>query len=164
MKRYPLFFFLLLTACLTGGAATTQARSMADIPSVPAAGLKSYMPDEAYQKLISAPVKAYILVRGQVVGSNVSGAHVVRSEARGVYDKVAVYMANNMHVYTDIVGTRVPPTVLIHVLIYGLPDNSEDAFAFAQNDTLGANLIYSRSIMMRHLGLANQQPAAKQRK
>ncbi|MFL5238760.1 MAG: hypothetical protein ACJ8EL_14365 [Rhizomicrobium sp.] len=137
---------------------------MADIPGVPVAGLKSYMPGEAYQKLISAPVKAYVLVRGQVIGSNVSGARVVHSESGAVYDKIAVQMANTMRVYTDTIGSRVPPTVLIHVLIYGLPDNSEDAFAFAQNDKLDANLIYSRSIMMRHLGLANQQPAAKKRK
>ena len=59
-------------------------------------------------------------------------------------------------------GSRIPATVLIHVFIYGLPDKSEDALAVAQNDAVGAaNLIYSRSLMMRHLGLANQQPARK---
>lgn len=143
---------------------TSHARSMLDIPGVPAAGLKVYMPDEAYQKLTHAPVKGYVLVRGQVVGASVSGARVVHSEGHGVYDKVAVQMANTMQVYADVVGTRVPPTVLIHVLIYGLPDGSEDAFAVAQNDTLGANLIYSRSIMLRHLGLANGHTPAKPKK
>ena len=58
--------------------------------------------------------------------------------------------------------SRIPATVLIHVFIYGLPDKSEDALTVAQNDAVGAaNLIYSRSLMMRHLGLANQQPARK---
>lgn len=122
------------------------------------------MPAEAYQKLVNAPIKAYILVRGQVSGNTISGARVVKSEAHGVYDKVSVIMANHMHVYADIVGTRIPPTVLVHIFIYGLPDNSEDAFAFAQNDTLGANLVYSRSIMLQHLGLAGQHPATKKKK
>ena len=129
---------------------------MLDIPGVPVAGLKVYMPEEAYKKLINAPVKAYILVQGQVANNRVYGARVTHSETNRVFDKIAVQMANSMEVYSDMVGTRVPGTVLIHVLIYGLPDGSEDALAVAQNDTMRTNLIYSRSIMIRHLGLANQ--------
>ncbi len=72
-------------------------------------------------------------------------------------------MATSMQVYSDISSSRLHSSVLIHVLIYGLPDNSEDALAIAQNDAVGsANLVYSRSLMMRHLGLANgKQPAKK---
>jgi hypothetical protein len=165
MKAPRSFPFLLASLGLWLAVSTATARSMLDIPNVPLSGLQVYMPNEAYQKLVSAPIKAYILVRGQVTSSSISGARVVHSEAGGVYDKVAVIMANHMRVYTDIVGSRIPPTVLIHVFIYGLPDNSEDAFAFAQNDTLGASLVYSRSIMLRHLGLANQKaPASKPKK
>ena len=141
---------------------TSNARSMLDIPGIPVAGLRTYLPNEAYARLINAPVKAYILVRGQVVNNHVSGARIAHSEVNGVYDKISLQMANHMEVYSDIAGSRIPSSVLIHVLIYGLPDKSEDALAVAQNDAVGAaNLIYSRSIMMRHLGLANQQPAKK---
>lgn len=136
---------------------------MLDIPGVPVAALRSYLPNEAYSRLVNAPVKAYILVRGQVANNKVSGARVVHTEANGVYDKVAVQMANTMTVYSDIIGSRIPSTVLIHVFIYGLPDKSEDALSIAQNDAVGAaNLVYSRSLMMRHLGLANgKQPPKK---
>jgi hypothetical protein len=49
---------------------------------------------------------------GQVLNNKVSGARVAHSEANGVYDKIAVQMANNMTVFSDVVGTRVPGTVL----------------------------------------------------
>ena len=144
---------------------TSSARSMLDIPGMPVAGLRTYLPNEAYARLINAPVKAYILVRGQVANNHVSGARIAHSEANGVYDKISLQMVNQMEVYSDIAGSRIPSSVLIHVLIYGLPDKSEDALAVAQNDAVGpANLIYSRSIMMRHLGLANQQAPARKKK
>jgi hypothetical protein len=138
---------------------------MLDIPGVPAAGLRSVLPAEAYSRLVNEPIKAWILVRGQVLNNKVAGARIAHSEANGVYDKVALQMAEHMTVYSDIVGSRVPATVLIHVLIYGLPDKGEDALAIAQNDAVGAaNLVYSRSLMMRHLGLANQPAPASNKK
>jgi hypothetical protein len=161
----PLFIrplSLAVIAIVLSATANAPARSMVDIPGVPVSALQVYMPREAWQRLANAPVKAYILVRGQVLNNKVFGARVAHSEARGVYDKVAVQMANTMSVYSDTIGSRIPATVLIHVLIYGLPDNSEDALAIAQNDAVGgANLVYSRSLMMRHLGLANQAPKKK---
>ena len=141
-----------------------SARSMLDIPGLPASALQVYMPHEAYMKLVNAPVKAYILVRGQVANNKVSGARVAHTEANGVYDKIAMQMATSMEVYSDISSSRLHTNVLVHILIYGLPDNSEDALAIAQNDAVGsANLVYSRSLMMRHLGLANGQKPAKKK-
>ena len=145
---------------------TSSARSMLDIPGMPVAGLKVYMPNEAYAKLINAPVKAWILVRGQVVNNRISGARVVHSEAHGVYDKIALQMANNMELYSDMTSSRLAGNANVYILIYGLPDGSEDAFSVAENDAVGAmNLIYSRSINMQHLGLANgkKSKAAKKK-
>lgn len=126
----------------------------------------SYFPNDAFQRLVNAPVKACILVRGQVANNKVFGARVAHSEANGVYDKAAMQMAQSMEVYSEIAGTNVPASVLVHVLIYGLPDKSEGALAIAQNDAVGAsNLVYSRSLMMRHLGLAKTDaPASKPKK
>lgn len=166
MKSY--FFKSLALIFVLGVAAsptTSSARSMADIPGMPIAGLRVYMPAEAYAKLISAPVKAWVLVRGQIINNHVSGARVSHSEANGVYDKIAMQMANSMEVASDTTSSRLASNVNIYVVIFGLPDGSEDAFALAQNDTVGAaNLIYARSIMMRHLGLANgAKPKSKKK-
>jgi hypothetical protein len=161
-KSLVLVFALGAATC----PVTSSARTMLDIPGVPVAGLRTYLPTEAYAKLINAPVKAWILVRGQITNNKVFGARISHSEANGVFDKIALQMSNSMSVYSDTTASRVPANVTIHVLIYGLPDGSEDALAVAQNDTVGAaNLVYSRSIMMRHLGLAPKQgPASKPKK
>jgi hypothetical protein len=164
----PYFFKYLALVLALGTVAsplTSSARSMLDIPGVPVSAFRSYLPAEAFQRLVNAPVKAYILVRGQVANNKVFGARVTHSEVNHVFDKVAVQMAQGMEVYSEVTGSNVPSNVLVHVLIYGLPDGSEDALAIAQNDSVGAtNLVYSRSLMMRHLGMANKGPASKPKK
>lgn len=162
MKFLPVRFILLIL--FFAAPAILNARTMVDLP-VPVAGLRSYLPAEAYHKLINEPIKAWIVVRGQVVRNHVAGARVIRSDGNGVYDKISVQMANGMDLYSFDTGSRLPPSVLVHVLIYQLP-KGEHAIAIAQNDSVGdANLIYSRSIMLRYLGLANQKvPAATKKK
>lgn len=166
MKALPrLLFSLAATGLLLTAAPAVHARSMLDLPGFPAASLRVYLPAEAYSKLANEPVKAWIQLRGQIVNSKVVGAHVVKSEGGGVYDKASVQIANGMEVYTDVTASRLAPAVIVHVLVYQLP-KGEHAFAFAQDDSLGAsNFIYSRSIRMRFLGLANQKaPAPKPKK
>jgi hypothetical protein len=145
-------------------AARVDARTMLDIPGFSAAGMRAYLPAEAYSRLVNEPVKAWILLRGQIVNSKVAGARVIHSEGGGVYDKAAVQIANGMDLYTDITASRLPPSVVVHVLVYQLP-KGEHALALAQDDSLGAsNFIYSRSLRMRFLGLANQKAPAPKKK
>lgn len=158
-RMVPLF--LLLSVLFTANAAAAEVRTMASLPGLPVAGLRTYLPNEAYQRLINAPVKAWIMVRGQIIQNKVFGARVVHSEGNGVYDKVSVQMANGMELYSFETGSRLPASVIVHVLIYQLP-KGEHAFCLAQNDSVGdANLIYSRSIKMRFLGLAGATTPAK---
>ncbi len=132
---------------------------MLDLPGFSAAGLRAYLPADAYHKLTNEPVKAWIQLRGQIVNSKVSGARVVHSEGGGVYDKAAVQIANGMKLYTDVTASRLPPSVRIDVFVYQLP-KGEHALALAQDDSLGAsNFVYSRSLRMAYLGLANQKPS-----
>jgi len=160
MKALPRFLLLLAVSGILLATARVDARSMLDLPGFPVAGLHVYLPAEAYTKLVNAPVKAYIQLRGQIVNSKVVGARVVHSEGGGVYDKASAQIANGMEVYTDVTASRMPPSVLIHVVIYQLP-KGEHAIALAQDDSLGAsNFVYSRSIRMRFLGLANQKQTA----
>ena len=160
----PLLLLFLFAFC-PKQAAIAAVRTMENIPGLPTASLRTELPAHVWQKLAREPVKAYLVVRGQVIGATVAGSRVVRSEGNGVYDKVAVQMANGMVLYHFGTGSRLPPTVIVHILIYQLP-KGEHAFALAQNDSTGdANLIYSRSLRMRFLGLANQQaPASKPKK
>ncbi len=165
MKTLPRLLILVATSAFFLVGPRADARTMLDLPGFPVAGLHVYLPAEAYSRLVNAPVKAYIQLRGQIANSKVTGSRVIHSEGGGVYDKASVQIANGMQLYTDVTASRLPPSVLVHVVIYQLP-KGEHAIALAQDDTLGAsNFVYSRSLRMVYLGLANQkQPAAPQTK
>jgi len=166
-SMFSRFVFLALVAILVAAPSKASARTMADLPGVPLAGLRTYLPQEAYNKLIHAPIKAWIVVRGQITGTKISGARVTHSEGNHVYDKVCVQMADQMEVYTDQTFSRIAPAVVVNVFIFQLPNGNEDALGYAQDDSLGAsNFIYSRSLIMRTLGVAkqNQSPAKPRKK
>ena len=157
-------FTLLFLIALAGEsilASSASARTMENIPGLPIGSFRTDLPAQAYRRLAQEPIKAYLLLRGQIVNNTVRGATVLRSEGNGVYDNVAVQIANGMVLYTFTTGTRLPSTVLVHILIYQLP-KGEHAIAIAQDDTVGtANLVYSRSIRMRFLGLKGDTQTPK---
>ncbi len=164
MKALPRLIILLVASSFFLEGARIDARTMLDLPGFSAAGMRAYLPADAYYKLTNEPVKAWLQLRGQIINSKVAGARVIHSEGGGVYDKVAVQIANGMELYTDVTASRLPPSVVVHVLVYQLP-KGEHALAIAQDDSLGAsNFIYSRSLRMRFLGLANQKAPASQPK
>ena len=156
---------LVLLGAWSGNAvATASARTIQDLPGLPAAVLRHHLPAEAYRKLAREPVKAHLVLRGQIVGNTVVGARVVRSEGNGVYDKAAVQIANGMRLWSFSTGTRLPPNVVVHIMIYQLP-KGEHALALAQDDSVGdTNLLYSHSIKMRYLGLKGATDSAPKRK
>ena len=161
------FLFLALVITFAVAPLNASARTMRDIPGVSLAGLRTYMPQEAYDRLITAPIKAWIVIRGQIIGTKISGARVVHSEGNRVYDKVCVRMAGEVQVCTDVTASRLAPAVVVNVFIFQLPHGNEDALGYAQDESLGAsNFIYSRSLIMRTIGVAKQQPpsAAKPKK
>ena len=160
MKALPRLLIVIAASSFFLATAPINARSMLDLPGFPAAALHVYLPAEAYAKLVNAPVKAYIQVRGQIINSKVAGSRVIHSEGGGVYDKASMQIANGMQLYTDVTASRLPPSVLVHVVIYQLP-KGEHAIALAQDDSLGASyFVYSRSLRISYLGLANEkQPA-----
>src|SRR6266481_6343948 len=63
------FVFLALVITFAVAPLNASARTMADLPGVPLAGLHAYLPLEAYNKLVNAPIKAWIVVRGQIIGT-----------------------------------------------------------------------------------------------
>jgi hypothetical protein len=66
-----------------------------------------------------------------------------------------------MELYSFDVGSRLPPSVVVHIQVYQLP-KGERAIALAQNDTVGdANLLCSRSLKLRYLGLAGATAATR---
>ena len=100
---------LVLLSIFLATPASGDVRTVANLPGLPVAGLSAILPTDAYRRLINEPVKAWIIVRGQVIDNKVFGARISRSEANGVYDKVAVQMANGMELCSNATGSRLPP-------------------------------------------------------
>ena len=163
MRKLPLLVALVVLNPWLANRIDAAVRTIHDLPGLPLNVLKHDMPQKMYAELSRQPVKAYLVVRGQVVGSVVMGTRVIRSEGNGVYDKVALQVASGMTLYTSALGTRVPQTALVYVVIYQL-SKGEQALVVAQDDSAGdTNLIYSRSVRVFYLGLKGDQPKPKKK-
>jgi hypothetical protein len=160
MQKLSLLTALVLLSW-SGNAVAAPVRTIHDLPGLPLNVLKHDMPQKMYAELSRQPVKAYLVVRGQVVGSVVTGTRIIRSEGNGVYDKAALQVASGMTLYTSALGTNVPQTAIVYVVIYQL-SKGEQALVVAQDDSAGdTNLIYSRSVRVFYLGLKGDQPKPK---
>ena len=103
-----------------------------------------------YRSLLISPVEGWIVVRGDLVNNHLRGTKVIHSELGGVYDALALELANNLQVldrtYAQ-TGLR-SPAVLVHLLIYQIADGTL-AISFAHFDeTGGSQLRYSGSAWM----------------
>lgn len=162
-KRSLLTTFVLLSVCLSLAVEPATARTMHDLPGLPVVVLKHDLPKDTYAKLSRQPVKAYLVVRGQVVGNVVTGPRVIRSEGNGIYDKAALQMASGLTLYTSGVGSRLPQTALVYVVIYQF-GKGEQALVLANDDSAGdTNLLYSRTARVFYLGLKGDQPKPKKK-
>jgi hypothetical protein len=134
-----LVFFALTTLNATPAK---SARLLADIPGASESLLRIVNP-KFYKSLQISPVEGWIVVRGQLAaGTHVYGARVTHSELGGIYDKLALDLANNLQVigYPHIELEDPTPTILVHLLIYQIKDATL-AISFAHFDTAGGSQI-----------------------
>jgi hypothetical protein len=140
------FGFVALSAANL--VAAPPPRRLADIPGARESLLRMVSP-RFYQTLLISPVEGWIVVRGQLsAGTRMYGATVIHSELGGVYDKLALDLANNLQVigYPHVELGDITPTILLHVLFYQIKDGRL-AISFAHFDTAGGS-------QMRYYGCA----------
>src|SRR3954470_10137709 len=139
---------LLLVLFGARANAALAQRTLTDIPGAPESVLRIVSP-RFYKTLLVSPVEGWIVVRGQLSGgTRVFGARVVHSEEGGLYDQLALDLANNLRVigYPHVELGDPTPTILLHVLIYKIKDGRL-AVSFAHFDTPGGT-------QMRYYGCA----------
>ncbi|HEX8077941.1 MAG TPA: hypothetical protein VF511_09010 [Chthoniobacterales bacterium] len=147
MRVFAVVVVLTILGCgnLLGAA---PARALGDIPGARESLLRIVSP-RFYKTLLISPVEGWIVVRGQLVnGTRVFGARIVHSELDGAYDKLALDLANNLHVigYPHVELGDLTPTILVHLLVYRIKDGRL-AISFAHFDTAGGS-------QMRYYGCA----------
>jgi hypothetical protein len=101
-----------------------------------------------YQSLLISPLEGWIVVRGQLAGTRLSGGRIVHSELGGAYDQLALDLARNLRVLgaPRIETMQSTPPILLHVLIYQIADGRL-ALSFAHFDGPGGS-------QMRYYGAA----------
>ncbi len=140
---------IVLLSCLlvATGLAAPPRRTVNQIPGGREA-LSRMVSPKFYQSRLISPVAGWIVVRGQLAGSRVSGASVIHSEMGGTYDQLALELASNLNVigFARSETLQSTPSILVHLLIYEIADGRL-AVSFAHLDGAGGT-------QMRYYGAA----------
>jgi hypothetical protein len=101
-----------------------KIRTFLDCPNLPREALRSGVSAKFYKSLTISPLDAWIVVRAPLHGINASLAKVVRSDAGGAYDEVALALANSMQVTgLNTTESRINMSAIeVHMLIYKIAD------------------------------------------
>ena len=132
---------LILTAFLDASSSPplAEGRTIKDVSAViPLRILQRSVSPKFYKSLRVSPIKEWIVVRGQLSGTRLSGARIVRSSLNGVYDRLALDLADEVRIAGAFsLGKTVPThSVLMHLLIYQIADGTM-ALSFAHLDHPG---------------------------
>ncbi|MFN2476499.1 MAG: hypothetical protein ABR526_09210 [Chthoniobacterales bacterium] len=134
---------VLLTISFLGSSIAAPplpaARTLKAIDIIPAEVLQRTVSRDFYKSLLISPVKGSVLVRATLSGSKLSGAKVIHSELDGLYDSLAVELAEETQIAGyDSVESRIPPAVLLHLLVYEIADGTM-VLSFVNVDGAGGN-------------------------
>ncbi len=121
-------------------ASPTKVRTLKDLQVIPTRVLQRSISPKFYKSLLISPVKGWIVLRGNLSGTRLSGARVIHSELGGAYDALAaklaeeVLIAGNYSIERPYFGS----SVLLHLLIYDIADGTM-ALSFAHLDEPGGD-------------------------
>jgi hypothetical protein len=101
--------------------------------------LKRSISPKFFKTLLVSPVKGWVVVRGNLVGTRISGARVIRSELNGEFDALALKLAREVELagYYSI-DNRTGGSILMHLLIYQIADGTM-ALSFPHLDGAGGD-------------------------
>lgn len=117
-----------------------KGRKLQDLNIVPTRVLQRSISPKFYKSLLVSPVEGLIVVRGQLSGTRISGARVIRSELRGLYDPLALQLAKEAVIAkTDSIDSpNATSSVLLHLLVYEIADATM-VLSFAHLDGPGGD-------------------------
>ena len=121
MKKFLAVIILLAFVSVDGASA---ARTIKNCRGLPLESLRSGVSRKFYKSLEISPIDAWIVARTPLVNSNASGAKIIQSDAGGIYDTMALEIANSMHV-SGLNRTESQlhlSELMVHLLIYKIAD------------------------------------------
>src|SRR3954467_7942361 len=93
----PIIFLSFFSPAFAAIKPLNGERSINDIPNAREALLRAVSP-RFYKTLLISPVKGWVVVRGQLSGTQLFNTELIHSELDGKYDELALDLANNLQV------------------------------------------------------------------
>jgi hypothetical protein len=140
----PLSLLVLLVVVSFAGStlaanAPSQGRTIGQLNVIPTRVLKRSISPKFFKTLLISPVKGWVVVRGNLVGTRISGARVVHSELNGEFDALALKLAKEVQLAGNFtIDTRTGGSILMHLLIYQIADGTM-ALSFPHLDGPGGD-------------------------
>lgn len=138
----PLLVLLILVSFLgttLAAHAPSQGRTIGELNLIPKRVLKRSISPKFFKTLMVSPVKGWVIVRGNLVGTQISGARIVKSELDGEFDALALKLAKEMEIAGNFsLPSRTGGSVLMHLLIYQIADGTM-ALSFPHLDGAGGD-------------------------
>ena len=136
----PLSIFLVLAGLLVSAAPAAEGRKIQDIGVISTRVMQGSISRQFYKSLLVSPIQGWIVVRGQVSGTHLSGCRVIHSELNGMYDPLALKLAKEIQIagYYSIDRPHFGGSILMHLLIYQIADGTM-ALSFAHLDEPGGD-------------------------
>jgi hypothetical protein len=131
---------LTFTVGTDAASGPAKGRTLTDLKVIPTRVLQRTISPKFYKSLLISPVEGWIVVRGNLAGTRLSGLKVTRSDLGGAYDAKALQLASEVRFAGNYTLDRpnTPPSVLLHLLIYQIADGTM-ALSFAHFDEPGGD-------------------------
>ncbi len=142
MKPVVIVLLVLLSFIATSSAARSpsKGRKLTELNVIPTRVLQRSVSPKFYKSLLISPVEGWIVVRGQLSGTRLSGARVIQSELKGLYDPLALQLAKEAQIAGNFTLDRpnAKSSVLLHLLVYQIADATM-VLSFAHFDEAGGD-------------------------
>lgn len=125
----PLITFALsvaLSASTFAASTAVKGRRLADLNVVPSQVLQRSISPKFYKSLLVSPLEGWVTVRANLSGTHLSGARIVRSDLKGLFDPLAFQLTKEAQVAGNFTLDRPNSTssVLLHLLVYQIADGT----------------------------------------
>ena len=142
MKPFLTTLFILIGTVgnTIAAPAPAKGRMLQDLNVIPLRVLQRSISPKFYKSLVISPVEGMITVRGQLSGTRLAGARIIRSELKGLFDPLALQLAKEFVLAkTDTIDRpNAKSSVLLHLLVYQIADATM-VLSFANLDEPGGN-------------------------
>jgi hypothetical protein len=142
MKPVVIVLLVLLSFIATSSAARSpsKGRKLTELNVIPTRVLQRSVSPKFYKSLLVSPVEGWVIVRGQLSGSRLSGTRVIQSELKGLYDPLALQLAKEAQIAGNFTLDRpnAKSSVLLHLLVYQIADATM-VLSFAHFDEAGGD-------------------------